>query len=504
MRTPDCTIAGIILLIAVSLLFPARASAQQDQCYSCHDLLEDAPSRAFGADVHRAAGLTCAHCHGGDASEEDMDIAMSAERGFIGVPAGTAISKRCAACHDDEETMQVFGYAGETGQLETLRGSAHARGIGENAEPLLQCTDCHGAHGIRETDDPASPVSPLRVVGLCSSCHASPEIMRRYNPSLPTDQLAKYRTSVHGERNLRSDPRTATCADCHTAHDIRPAKEATSSVHPLNIPQTCGHCHADQEYMSGYDIPTNQLALFRTSVHGTALLERRELSAPSCNDCHGNHGAAPPNVASISNVCGTCHALNAELFRDSRHAVEFERMGYPECETCHGNHGVTPATEALLRVDEGSLCGRCHSESEAPLGYRAANRMRTLLDSLMLTIDAADRAIERAEQKGMEVEDIRFALRDARQARLQSRTSVHAFELDAFREVVDPGLATARQSLSAAREANDEYYYRRHGLAVATLVITGMVVLLFFYIRRIEHRDDGNGTPADTSGGAAS
>lgn len=501
MRISDNATAGIILSIVVFLLFSAHAFAQQDECYSCHDLLEDEPSQAFNADVHRAAGFTCAHCHGGDASEEDMDIAMSAAEGFIGVPRGVAISTRCAGCHDDAETMRGFGYTGSTGQLDALLGSAHARGIGEDAEPILQCTDCHGAHGIRDTGHLASPVSPLRVIGLCSSCHASPEIMRRYNPSLPTDQLAKYRTSVHGQRNLRGDPRTATCADCHTAHDIRPAEEATSSVHPLNIPQTCGHCHADQEYMSEYDIPTNQLSLFRTSVHGTALLERRELSAPSCNDCHGNHGAVPPSVASISNVCGTCHALNAELFRDSRHAKEFERMGYPECETCHGNHGVTQATEALLRVDEGALCRRCHSETEAPVGFRAAIRMRTMLDSLMQTIRTAEAAIDRAEQKGMEVDDIRFALRDARQARLQSRTEVHAFSLEAFEEVVDPGLVIARQSLRSAREANDEYYYRRHGLAVATLIITGMVVLLFFYIRRIERQDDGTDTPAESSGG---
>ncbi|MDT8324605.1 MAG: cytochrome c3 family protein [Bacteroidota bacterium] len=485
MRT---TTIRTLLVLACAFLIPPPAAAQQDECLTCHEMMDDAAATAFTKGVHRRAGLTCASCHGGDATSDDMEVGMSPARGFKGVPSGQDISTACGKCHDDAERMANFGYEGPTGQLTTLLGSAHSRHAGESKQLLLQCTDCHGAHGIRHAEDPASPVSPLRVVELCSSCHSDPSYMRRYNPSLPTDQLAKYRTSVHGAQNLRGNSKTATCADCHTAHDIRPATESTSSVNALNIPETCGRCHSDPEYMRGSDLPTTQLAEFRSSVHGKALLDRRELSAPSCNDCHGNHGAAPPNVASISNVCGTCHALNADLFQQSRHATEFARMGKPECETCHGNHAVQPATLELLALDSGSPCADCHSESTAPQGYRAAMQMRMLLDSLMETVATAEKRLDAAEQKGMEIDNIRFSLRDARQARLQSRTAVHAFSLEKFREVVDPGLAIARQALVAAEDANDEYYYRRHGLAVATLFITLTIVLLALHIRRIERR----------------
>jgi len=252
--------------------------------------------------------------------------------------------------------------------------------------------------------------------------------------------------------------------------------------------------------MKGTGLPTTQLAEYRQSVHGKALLEKRETSAPSCNDCHGNHGAAPPNVASISNVCGTCHALNADLFRQSRHNEEFKRLGKPECETCHGNHGVKPATLELLTMDAGAPCASCHSESKAPEGYRAATTMRVLLDSLMETVALAEKRLDAAEQKGMEIDDVRFSLRDARQARLQSRTAVHAFSLEKFREVVDPGLAIARQALADADGANEEYYYRRHGLAVVTLFITLTIVLLALYIRRVEKRQAQDGpAPGDGS-----
>ena len=83
--------------------------------------------------------------------------------------------------------------------------------------------------------------------------------------------------------------------------------------------------------MKEYDIPTNQYEEFTKSVHGVDLLEKHDLSAPACNSCHGNHGAIPPGVESISEVCGTCHALNAELFQASPHKKAFDEHNYPEC-----------------------------------------------------------------------------------------------------------------------------------------------------------------------------
>ena len=38
--------------------------------------------------------------------------------------------------------------------------------------------------------------------------------------------------------------RIATCADCHTAHQIHPAGDARSSVGPANRLSTCQKCHA--------------------------------------------------------------------------------------------------------------------------------------------------------------------------------------------------------------------------------------------------------------------
>src|SRR5688572_12273090 len=55
--------------------------------------------------------------------------------------------------------------------------------------------------------------------------------------------------------------------------------------------------HVSRAYFN-YGIPTDQAEKFKGSVHGEALLKNRDMAAPTCNDCHGNHGAAPPGATS--------------------------------------------------------------------------------------------------------------------------------------------------------------------------------------------------------------
>jgi len=240
--------------------------------------------------------------------------------------------------------------------------------------------------------------------------------------------------------------------------------------------------------MERYGISTDQLVKFSGSVHGIALLQKGDPGAPACNSCHGNHGAIPPGVESISRVCGTCHALNEELFATSPHKKAFGEMELPECETCHGNHEIVAATDQLLGVGPEAVCSRCHSAEEPSQGYRVAGTMRMLTDSLETSEQRAQGLVEEAEQKGMEISEAKFKLRDARQARLEARTAVHAFNETKFREVVEKGLVTASVVTSDATQAIHEHAFRRIGLGVATLIITIVAVSLYLFIRRLERR----------------
>ena len=476
--------AAAVIGAALALLSPRAMGG--DGCLSCHQGLGDKPSALWSHDVHARHGVGCAGCHGGNPASEDMEKAMSRDAGFLGKPAGDAISLMCARCHADSARMASLGAAVRTDQFALLQQSVHGRLALDGKQRILQCTACHGAHGILPVADPASPVGPLRVTATCASCHSNAAYIRRYNPALPVDQLEKYRTSVHGVRNAAGDARAAQCVSCHGNHGILPAHDVRSSVYPTNLPATCARCHSNAALMASYGIPTDQYEKYAKSVHGIALLVKKDLGAPACNSCHGNHGAAPPGVESISQVCGTCHALNADLFAASPHKRAFDAGGLPECETCHGKHDIAPATAAMLGVGGGAVCTRCHSGGDS--GYVAAAAMRRLADSLSVSDSTAHALVDEAEQKGMEIAEAKFRLRDARQAALESRTTVHAFDTPRFAAVVGKGLTVTSAVADEAAKSVAEYYFRRIGLGVATLIITLLAVSLFLYIRRLERR----------------
>lgn len=477
------------LLLSMFFL-PSVLSAQDrvDQCLACHQSLEDQPSQLFLRDIHRAKGISCAGCHGGDSGSDDMEAAMNPKKGFIGVPKGDAISAACEKCHSDADRMKSYRSSLPVTQGALLKESVHGRQSFTGKERLVQCTTCHSTHGIVSVKNRNSPVHPLNVTATCSSCHSDARFMRNYNPSLPIDQFAKYRTSVHGERNARGDANVAECASCHGSHDVRSAHDVKSSVYATNLPSTCATCHSDSVRMKPYGIPSDQYESYATSVHGIALLQKNDIGAPACNDCHDNHGAVPPGLQSVSQVCGTCHALNADLFSRSPHKKAFDTRNLPECETCHGNHRIVAATDELLGTDPQAVCARCHSTQENIRGYEAAGIMRAAIDSLALMESHARTLIDEAEQKGMEVSESKFKLRSVRQARLESRTTIHAFDTQRLLEVANAGKTTAETIAADAEGAIDEYYFRRIGLGISTLIITILAISLFLYIKRIERK----------------
>lgn len=486
---------GTVLLILVCSLTYAGRAGVVDRCLACHEQLGSKPALLSRRDVHHLKGVACSGCHGGDATSDDMQQAMGKKSGYIGVPRGDEISAACAKCHSDAEKMKGFHSTLPTDQWGMLQTSAHGKLSTTGKNRIVQCTTCHNAHGIVSVKDPVSPVHPLNVTKTCSRCHGDAAYMRTYNPALPVDQLEKYRTSVHGIRNAKGDPKTAECASCHGSHGILPVKDVKASVYPTNLPGTCSGCHSNAEYMKEYKIPTDQFESYAKSVHGVALLTKHDLGAPACNSCHGNHGATPPGVESISKVCGTCHALNADLFSSSRHKKAFDELQLPECETCHGNHEIIAAADKLLGTGEEAVCTRCHSDTDNPKGFHVAGVMRQLADSLENMEQHARSLVDDAEQKGMEIGEAKFKLRDARQARLEARTMVHSFNEEKFREVAGKGLNTASVVTAEARQAIDEYFFRRYGLAVATLIITVLAISLYVFIRRIERKQREAVTP---------
>ena len=394
----------------------------------------------------------------------------------------------CVSCHQGLDEPELS---------EPVRRFAQdihsARGFG--------CVSCHGGDGTTEGPEAkAAAHDPAKgfigkpelwgVVEVCGSCHSDADFMRHYNPSLRVDQVAEYRTSVHGHRLLEEqDPNVATCVSCHVAHSAKPASDPTSSVHPANVPETCGRCHADKDRMAPYRIATNQLERYQKSVHWEALSVRGDLSAPTCNDCHGNHGATPPGIAWIGNVCGGCHVVQGDLFNASEHADFLEEIDEPGCSACHNNHEIRPADDELLGMGDESVCADCHLEDDE--GGEAGMAMRALIDSLRSGYQTADSILEQAEQAGMEVSQAQFELADALNALIKARTAVHAFVVDSLAQEVQAGLDVTDRAYGRGLDAFRELRFRRAGLAVSSLIILILVAGLLLKIRETESKVEG-------------
>jgi len=485
-----CKISTIIVCFSISSFVFAQ-SRPVDECLTCHLELDDellTPAQNYFNDIHYKKNITCAGCHGGNPESDDTEISMSGQFGFIGIPDKTTRYEVCVNCHANKETMDKYESKLPTDQFEKLKISVHFKPSFDNTGPIVDCITCHGIHNIRKVDDPISKVYPTKIVSLCGSCHSNADIIKNYNPGLPIDQVAKYNTSIHGKMNSGGDANVAECASCHGSHDIFAANDPRSHVYATNIPGVCAKCHSDAELMKKYKLPADQHESYIESVHGLALLEKGDISAPSCNDCHGNHGAVPPDVESISKVCGSCHVLNMELFEKSPHQNAFSENDFPECETCHGNHSIRHVTDDMIGTQESAVCIECHSSDDDNKGYLVAGNMKMLIDSLKNEDNETKEILEEATQKGMDVSDSEYSLKDVRQILIQSRTTIHTFNLEKFNEKISEGFTIVSKAKQAGIEAVDDYYFRRVGLGIATIIVTILVIGLYIKIKRLEKK----------------
>jgi hypothetical protein len=356
----------------------------------------------------------------------------------------------------------------------------------------LTCADCHGGDPNDDSPDAMSPGKGFRGVpkkalipDFCAHCHSDVAYMRRFNPKMRTDQLSEYLTSVHGKRLKQGDAKVATCVDCHSVHNILAVSDTRAPVYPTNVASTCGHCHSDAAYMKDYKVPTDQVVNYQKSVHA-ATLAQGDTSAPTCTTCHGNHGATPPGVSSVANVCGTCHVFFAQLFEKSPHQAAFAKMGLPGCVQCHSNHAIVRPSDDWVGVGHDSLCVGCHASGDA--GYRSAQAMAQDLARLNLAITRATAVLDTAERAGMEVSSPKLELASAHEALIKARVNVHTFEDAEVEKVAKPGLEIATRADQAGLAALAELNVRRKGLGISLITILVAIAGLYLKIRQIESR----------------
>ena len=344
----------------------------------------------------------------------------------------------------------------------------------------LTCMSCHTAGG-----DGGTYAVPARtaIAPMCAKCHSDAALMRQFDPQVRVDQFLQYQTSAHGRQMASGETRVATCTDCHGAHGVRRVGDPRAPVAPLNVTTTCGRCHGDPERMKAFGREATPPGDWSASVHAAALLKRGDTSAPTCVACHGSHGATPPGVTAVANVCAQCHLREAELFRASVKKDIFDAIGQAECLVCHGNHRIDTPTDHWVGVQEGAVWAQCHDDSsdsgKAILGIRAE------LDRLSGVLSEADLLLTRAERAGMLVDEGRLAFREAREHQVQSRVLLHTFAPAQISKTSAEGVASAQRAHEAGEAALRELQVRRMGLAIATLLVVAFLIALGLKIRSL-------------------
>jgi len=241
-----------------------RGVGEVAKCWDCHGKHN---IRAFAdpeSTVHRKnVPQTCTVCHEDMAvvvkyhihSEMPYQEYMKSVHGKAlfekGLVQYSAVCTDCHGVHDIQGVGQPHLMAKQPrtcGRCHELifneyKESIHGRqALAGNIDSPL-CVDCHGEHGITSPTDEKSPVFSKNIPDTCSSCHARPEIMKKYGIS--EDKIVTFIDSLHGIAVGFGSKSAATCASCHGVHDILPASDPGSKVNPANLRSTCGQadCH---------------------------------------------------------------------------------------------------------------------------------------------------------------------------------------------------------------------------------------------------------------------
>jgi len=114
--------------------------------------------------VHYRNGIACNDCHGGDPN--NVALAMSPAKGFVGVPTFKGVMQFCGKCHIDIMKSCCMGGArcminvNGTPCTNTHCTALMTTGKGPN------CVSCHGAHDIQKAN--INLINPQ----LCGKCHS--------------------------------------------------------------------------------------------------------------------------------------------------------------------------------------------------------------------------------------------------------------------------------------------------------------------------------------------
>jgi cytochrome b subunit of formate dehydrogenase len=266
-------------------------------------------------------------------------------------------NERCLRCHADPDDKVSVRPDGSLNNVfidtRKLEHSVHGK---------VACVGCH-------SDVTKLPhAKPLAMSIGCVDCHQKQWDKVKADPDPKNERLGvvarqtdDYLHSVHARPSLKNQARVnAACHDCHDAHDIGVPGAVQRTQHRLNNPEVCGRCHEKEkkDYLG--------------SVHGKAIVEKKDEKSAVCSDCHSLHNIGSPKAdsmkLSITQNCGSCHKDAERTYLASYHG-QVNRLGYTntaKCFDCHGSHGIRKEADPTSTIHLNNrlkTCESCHKDA---------------------------------------------------------------------------------------------------------------------------------------------
>lgn len=220
--------------------------AQYEACKRCHfanytKTLDSIHYRAMSSGNQNAP--LCTDCHG----SHNVSIPDQPR---------SKISQSCGRCHKD--VYDTYS--------KSVHGAALQNGAGADV-PV--CTDCHGAHVIRDT---SSASFRNNTPEMCAQCHSDATMMSRYD--LSANVFKTYAQDFHGatvsltkKQNGDSWTDKAVCSDCHGVHDIKSFKQEDPAQVRKDVAAACQKCHTD----ASTNFPDAWMGHYELSMEKTPL-----------------------------------------------------------------------------------------------------------------------------------------------------------------------------------------------------------------------------------------
>jgi len=293
----------VLIAVPVFAAAPIQPSAallrDNSFCLGCHGPGTQAKGAVtIGVEQLRSSAhqsLTCADCH----------------QTITTIPHGKPAGVDCGHCHRTGSPPMGLHPKALDIQLEDI----HAASRWGRRSNVPTCVVCHGEHDIRPASQQHARTGRERILETCGGCHR--------------DIAEAYSEGIHGAAGRAGNADVPTCTTCHREH--RPWFEG-GGLEGREV-ATCVSCHEDPGIQRRYALPSNRLASYLGTYHGTATKLGDNRTA-NCASCHGAHGILPSSdprsdihPANLPRTCGRCHpGVNENVARGKVH-VEPTREG---------------------------------------------------------------------------------------------------------------------------------------------------------------------------------